>query len=90
LWLVRFAHSPPNFIFWLGRKSKIYNLHIHVHVCLKINDLISALQSVKTEKVKKIFYCIILRKKVVFVFFFYKNHFNSCNILTFFFIAFLQ
>jgi hypothetical protein len=29
LWLVRFAHSPPNFIFWLGRL--IFSVSINSH-----------------------------------------------------------
>ena len=29
LWLIRFAHSPPNFIFWLGRL--IFSVSINSH-----------------------------------------------------------
>ena len=29
LWLVRFAHSPPNFIFWLGRLIFLVSINSH-------------------------------------------------------------
>ena len=29
LWLVRFAHSPPNFIFWLGRLTFSVSINSH-------------------------------------------------------------
>jgi hypothetical protein len=37
LWLLRFAHSPTNFIFWLGRL--IFSVHlynIYITICLRL------------------------------------------------------
>ena len=48
LWLVRFAHSPPNFIFWLGRlifsesinshQDNTYLIHGLFHIALVISS----------------------------------------------------
>jgi hypothetical protein len=85
LWLVRFAHSPPNFIFWLGRL--IFSVSINSHpdnIYILFKRKISGTNKIMhvIERVKKWF-------KIVLNMFMWKGVFHVWMIsVCFFFLCF--